>query len=53
MKDYTLPPINDIQLKEINELKSLSDDEINLTDIPELNDIQLNNGHPAYQKDKQ
>ena len=51
MKDFiniNLPPLNKEQIKEIETLKAMSDDEINIDDIPEATDQQLASGHFYY-----
>lgn len=43
-----LPPLSDVQLKEIDELIEIEDKEIDLSDIPELTSQQIEKGHFAY-----
>lgn len=47
-KTFNLPTLNDKQLKEIEELKRMNDNSIDLSSIPELTDDNLKAGHFVY-----
>ena len=49
-KNINLPSLTKEQLKEIEVLKAMSDDQINTSDIPEASSERLASGHLYYAK---
>jgi len=47
-KNIDLPSLNEEQLKEIEALKTMSDDQIDTSDIPEASSKMLASGHLYY-----
>lgn len=49
-KNIDLPSLSEEQLKEIEALKAMSDDQIDTSDIPEATEKMLASGHLYYAK---
>lgn len=47
-KSINLPPLNDEQLKEIENLKNMADEDIDTKDIPEATEKEFSSGHFYY-----